>query len=169
MLTSSSCMLADRKLSTKHTEYHYCHVRWMSRELWRPRSLHQCCSMPDNARITWTAWGTAVRHCLCTSNSCNTCHPRCTHVKYHSPIIGMTVLWPAWLFCDKHDCFRSCINVIHAWTHIYVGHEAVMPVMTHRHWVSFEQSGCNLSTCMYVCTSCCMVPSRAVHRHLYAI
>ncbi len=39
---------------------------------------------------------------------------------------------------------------------------------TNQYWVSFEQSGCNLSTCVCVCSRCCMASCISVHQHLDA-
>ncbi len=98
----------------------------MSRELWRPRSLHTLCSMHDHAHITWMACVAAVKCYLCTSNSCNTCHPRRTQVTYDCSMTGMTVPRPAWLCYGQHDCSMTGITV--PWL-----------VRAHQHWVSFEQ------------------------------
>lgn len=55
----------------------------------------------------------------------------------------------------KRACaFTSTCVLLATWFVVSnAGHETVMPVMTNLHWVSFEQSGCNLSTCVYVCLS----------------
>lgn len=64
----------------------------------------------------------------CTSNI------SLSHDQHDCFVTSMIALWP-------HDCSRPIIDVIHAWTHIFAGHETFMPVMTHQYWVSFELSG----------------------------
>lgn len=55
----------------------------------------------------------------------------------------------------KRACaFTSTCVLLATWFVVSnAGHETVMPVMTNLNWVSFEQSGCNQSTCAYVCLS----------------